>query len=141
MGNPNPDTSNLKPFTGADDPRRSNGRPKGSKNLATIVKELENENFDWKYVPIKAKEAAKEIGSPWRAIVYTAVASAMSGNVKAMEWLRKSGYGDKLDLTSGDEPLKTAATTEDIVAAVREIIAIGKDDQQDTSTSSPDAGK
>lgn len=77
-----------------------NGRPKGTKNLATIVEELEREDFDWSNVPIKQKEAAQAIGSPWRAIVYTAVAKAYAGDVKAMEWLRKSGYGDKLDVTS-----------------------------------------
>ena len=32
--------NNLKPFTGANDPRRQNGRKKGSKNLSTIVNEL-----------------------------------------------------------------------------------------------------
>ena len=36
MGN----TENLKPFTGANDPRRQNRRKKGSKNLSTIVGEL-----------------------------------------------------------------------------------------------------
>ena len=33
-------TKNLIPFTGANDPRRQNGRKKGSKNLSTIVGEL-----------------------------------------------------------------------------------------------------
>ena len=92
---------NLVPFTGADDPRRMNGRPKGSKNLATIVRELENEEFDWSLVPIKGdKETVKKIGAPWKAIVFTALSKACDGDVKAMEWLRKSGYGDKLDITS-----------------------------------------
>lgn len=92
---------NLKPFVEGDDPRRNtNGRPKGGKNLATLVRELEAEDFDWSKVPIKQKDAVKSMGSPWRAIVFTAVAKAVSGDVKAMEWLRKSGYGDKLDIMS-----------------------------------------
>lgn len=77
------------------------GRSVGSKNLATIVGELENEKFDWSLVPIKQKEVAEKIGSPWRAIVFTAIAKAYAGDMKAAEWLRKSGYGDKLDVTSG----------------------------------------
>ena len=77
------------------------GRPVGSKNLATIIGELEAEDFDWSKVPIKQREAAQAIGSPWRAIVYTAIAKAYSGDMRAAEWLRKSGYGDKLDVTSG----------------------------------------
>lgn len=82
-----------------------NGRPKGSKNLATIIRELEAEDFDWSLVPIKQINAAKKIGSPWRAVVYVAIAKAWGGDVRAMEWLRKSGYGDKLDVTSNGETI------------------------------------
>jgi hypothetical protein len=84
---------NLKPFTGIDDPRRQNGRPKGSKNLATVVRELENEDFDWSKIPSKRKNLS---GSPWQAIVYTAIAKALKGDIRAMEWLRQSGYDNKL---------------------------------------------
>ena len=35
-----------------------NGRPAGSKNLATIIRELEDENFDWSLVPIKQRDGA-----------------------------------------------------------------------------------
>lgn len=76
------------------------GKPKGAKSLATIVSELESDDFDWKLVPIRDKDRAKKMGAPWRAIVYVAIAKAFSGDMKAAEWLRKSGYGDKLDVTS-----------------------------------------
>lgn len=82
-----------------------NGRPKGSKNLSTIIRELEAEDFDWSLVPIKQKDAARQIGSPWRAIVFTAVAKAYSGDVAAMKWLKDSGYGSQVDITSGGAPL------------------------------------
>lgn len=81
------------------------GRPKGSKNLATIVQELENEDFDWDLVPIKQKDWARKAEIPWRALALTALAKGLSGDTKAMEWLRKSAYGDKLDLTSGGKPI------------------------------------
>lgn len=77
------------------------GRPEGRKNLATIIRDLmEDPDFDWKNVPIKDKDKAMKIGSPWKAIVHTAMAQAYSGNKDAREWLRKAGYGDKIDVTS-----------------------------------------
>lgn len=39
-------TGNLRPFSGANDYRRQNGRRKGSKNLSTIVDELLVANID-----------------------------------------------------------------------------------------------
>ncbi|MBA3723948.1 MAG: hypothetical protein H0W89_03565 [Candidatus Levybacteria bacterium] len=89
---------NLKPFSGADDPRRHNGRPKGAKNLKTIIRELENENFNWDLVPIKNKAAAKAIGSPLKVIVYVAIAKAISGDISAMYWLSRTGYGRKTEI-------------------------------------------
>jgi len=74
------------------------GKPKGTKNLSTIIRELENEDYDWSLIPIKNKEAAQKFGAPWKAIVATALAKAYSGDIKAAEWLRKAGYGDKLTL-------------------------------------------
>lgn len=83
------------------------GRTKGSKNLSTILRELEDEDFDWDKVPIKSKELAKQIGAPWKAIMFTALAKAYSGDVRAMEWLRKGAYGDKMDITSDGEQITT----------------------------------
>lgn len=98
---PNPDTQ-FKPGKSGNPA----GKPKGSKNLKTIIRELEDEDFNWNLVPIKQKDAAKKIGAPWRAIMFTALAKAYSGDVRAMEWLRKSGYGDKMDITTDGKPLK-----------------------------------
>lgn len=74
------------------------GRPKGTKNLSTIVRELEDDSFDWKHIPIQQKDAMMAIGAPWKAIVYKAISRSLTGDVRAMEWLRKAGYGDKLNL-------------------------------------------
>jgi hypothetical protein len=102
--NPNA-TDNLIPASKGE-VRNPNGRPKGSKNLTTIIKELEDEKFDWSKVPEKQSDAIKALGSPWRAITYVAMQNAIKGNVQAAEWLRKSGYGDKMDVTTGGQPLK-----------------------------------
>lgn len=101
--------ANLVPFKPGEDERRNmNGRPKGRKNLATIVRELEDEQFDWSVIPGIAEEVQKLLGgmgSPWRAIVMRAAMDAAKGNIKAAEFLRKSGYGDKLDVTSNGETI------------------------------------
>lgn len=103
---------NLVPFKkGYDARRKGNGRPKGSKSLATIIRELENEEFDWNILPTKDREKLEEfvesfgpIGSPFRVIVLKAVLDSIFGNptekASAREWLRKAGYGDKLDVTT-----------------------------------------
>lgn len=87
------------------------GRPKGRKSLKTIIRELaEDDDFDWSLVPLKDpdRDKARVIGSPWKAIVMTAVAKAVAGDVKAMRWLQQAGYGDKLDITSDDQPIVVA---------------------------------
>lgn len=106
---------NLKPFQNGNDPRRNlDGRPKGRKNLATIVRELEEEEFDWDKLPLFTDEIAasvsalKKYGSPWRALVMRAFLDAMAGDTRAMEYLRKSGYGDKLDVTSDGKVIQHA---------------------------------
>lgn len=97
---------NLKPFKKGHDPRReNNGRPKGSKSLSTYVRELENDDFDWSKLPVKPKNAEAFTGAPFKAIVAVQVAKALDGDTRAAEWLRKSGYGDRLDITSGEEPI------------------------------------
>lgn len=86
------------------------GRPKGSKSLSKIVLELENEKFNWKQIPVqggKLAELLSDLGSPWRAIVMKALTEGLKGNIKAMEWLRKSGYGDKLDITSKGKKIES----------------------------------
>lgn len=98
---------NLKPFQPGQS-GNPNGRPKGSKSLATIIRELEREDFDWKHVPIKNKEAVMAMGSPFKAIVMVALGQAMSGDRHAREWLRKAGYGDKLDITSNEQTIQAA---------------------------------
>lgn len=96
MANP----QNLKPFTGADDPRRMNGKPKGTKHLSTWIQELMNDEEFETYVQ-DAKEGWKPYkGAPVKAIVRVAMLKALSGDNKWAEWIGKFGYGSKLDVTS-----------------------------------------
>lgn len=106
MSNPNaipPEHSKWKPGQSGN----PKGKAKGTKSLATIIRELESEDFDWTHVPIKNKEAVKQMGTPFKAIVMVALGQAISGDRHAREWLRKAGYGDKLDIVSDGEQLQT----------------------------------
>lgn len=96
---------NLKPFTGADDPRRMNGKPKGTKHLSTYIQEaLTDENFELK---LKDGSIMKEM--PIKAIIKTAVAKSVSGDTRAMEWLAKHGYGNLVRIEV-DDPLDKLLT-------------------------------
>lgn len=103
MSNP----ATLVPFTGANDPRRHNGRKKGSKNLATLIRELENEEFDWSQVPKHGQKLQAHFGgkSPLKVIVLVTMLQGIRGSKDAREWLRKAGYGDQLDVTSKGESI------------------------------------
>jgi len=100
MANPNPPLENLKPFK----PGQS-GNPKGKKpgtrSLSTIIREFLEQELDWSLVPVKP-EQAKHLAEKyrgkagWEALVAVAAGKAMSGDTKAMAWLSKAGYGDKI---------------------------------------------
>lgn len=94
MANP----ENLKPFTGADDPRRVNGPPKGTKHISTHIQNALNDpDFE---VKLKDGSILKEM--PIKAIIKTAVAKSVEGDTRAMEWLAKHGYGEKLQVEIND---------------------------------------
>lgn len=96
---------NLKPFPKgvSGNPK---GRPKGVKNWSTVVQQLlADESFLDKVI------ASKETPAYWdflptkngaNAIVAALMVKAMEGDHKAAEFLRKTGYGDKLMLESED---------------------------------------
>ncbi len=81
---------NLKPFKKGYDPRRQNGRKKGSKNTATLVKSiLETELSEVKSE--KMRELIEQYSSRdvREAIIYAMVEKSLSGSIKSTEWLFK----------------------------------------------------
>lgn len=71
---------------------------KGSKHLSTYIQEaLTDPNFE-----LKLKDGSVMNEMPIKAIIKTAVAKSVSGDTRAMEWLAKHGYGDKLVLEIND---------------------------------------
>ena len=116
---------NLKPFTGADDPRRMNGKPKGTKHLSTWIQQMLNDEDFETYLqhPTKGYEEFK--GAPIKAIVTVAMRKALAGDDRAMEWLAKHGYGTKMILEVGDP-----------VAAALEKLGLGDQDAGETEDTS-----
>lgn len=107
---------NLRPFPKgvSGNPK---GRPKGVKNWSTVVQQLlADENLIDKVVTTKpayweqlpTKNAAN-------AIVVSMIIKAMQGNKEAAEWLRKSGFGDKLTHEFEDGLFQSAKIEVEIV--------------------------
>jgi hypothetical protein len=71
------------------------GKPKGSKNKRTHIREMiEDPDFDWSILSRRrAKELEFMFDTVGVAIAHKMIAEAMSGNVRATEWLRETAYG------------------------------------------------
>lgn len=78
------------------------GKPKGTRSLSTIIRDLleGEQDFNWALLPDNSNDLKKKYESvvPFEAIVFVASGQAMRGDQAAREWLRKAGYGDKLDI-------------------------------------------
>lgn len=84
------------------------GRPKGSKNWSTVVQDLldDEELFQTLVDNMERKPAwLKPTGTKtlMQAVTVAQAIKAMGGSHFSAEWLRKTGWGDKIDLTSGGE--------------------------------------
>lgn len=84
------------------------GKKPGVRSWSTIVQNLlADEELPEKL--LKKKPGwwdAVENKNAANLIVIAMVTRAIGGDDKAATWLRKTGYGDKLDLMSGDRPLR-----------------------------------
>jgi hypothetical protein len=76
----------------------------------------------WKDMPVRDNDdycLRADSLVPWEAIVYVALGQALSGNIQAMEWLRKAAYGNKLDVAiPSDTP--NIANARKIVIEIKE---------------------
>lgn len=87
------------------------GRPKGSKNWSSVVQELLNDEelFTKLTDNMQNKPAWLDktgTKSLMQAITVAQAIKAMGGSHFSAEWLRKTGFGDKIDITSNGETLK-----------------------------------
>lgn len=78
------------------------GRPKGSINLSTHIKNILNDpNFE-----TKLSDGSVIVTTPIEAIVKAMCMKAISGDCKAAEWLAKYGYAN--DDKSSEKPINVA---------------------------------
>ena len=103
---------NLKPWRPGQS-GNSKGRPKGSRNWSSIVKDLlEDESL----IPrLKAKKIniSNNIDtvSAREAIVVALIIKATEGDVRAAEWLRRTAYGDTPESTELPVPIMGGLST------------------------------
>lgn len=84
------------------------GKPKGAVHLSTKIQAMLNDpNFTARLKYIDGFSDA-EGATPMEVITGAALAAAAKGDKAAREWLAKYGYGQKVDITSNGETLKTA---------------------------------
>ncbi len=86
---------NLKPFTGADDPRRANGPPKGTKHISTWIQNMLNDEDFETLLDHPTKGYIEFKGAPLKAIIQTAMRKAIGGDKQWADWLATHGYGTK----------------------------------------------
>ena len=109
-------SENLKPFPKgvSGNPK---GRPKGIKNWSTVVQQiLADEKLLDKVVKTKPSywtDLPTKNGA--NAIVVAMMINAMAGDQRAAEWLRKSGFGDKLTVESEEGLFKATKLEIEIV--------------------------
>lgn len=96
--------NNLKPQKAGEPGHNPNGRPKGSRNRSTIVREWLEANYK-KINPITGQNETLQIQDH---LVISLIGKALKGDVPAFKELMDSGHGkiiDSLDVTSKGESI------------------------------------
>lgn len=104
MANKNPpEGTRFTKENAAEMGKKGGQNKKGSKHLSTIIQELA-EDIDWDKTTLSNKKELKERygTNGFKAVVYVALTKAMTGDIQAMEWLAKHGYGTKQVLEFND---------------------------------------
>lgn len=113
------------------------GKPKGARSLSTIIRNLleGEDDFNWELLPDNPAELKKKYENtvPFEAIVYVASGQAMRGDQAAREWLRKAGYGDKLDIN----PVLPPGAVSILNAKELRITVVGADEPAPASAQPP----
>jgi hypothetical protein len=80
------------------------GKPKGRRNLATIIRDMLEGELDFDALNLKDPSQAERLSKKykgrqgWEAIIHVASARAIAGDTRAMQWLSKAGYGERLKI-------------------------------------------
>lgn len=89
------------------------GKPKGLQDWSTIVRKILGSEELFEAILAHAKEKpgwVNQLGggnkNAAHAVVMAMIKKALDGDHKAADFLRKTGFGDKIDLTSGGEPIQ-----------------------------------
>lgn len=86
------------------------GRPKGSRNWSTVVQNLLDDEKLFNTLIDNMERKPKWLGPTntktlMQAITVAQAIKALGGSHFSAEWLRKTGWGDKIDITSDGERL------------------------------------
>jgi hypothetical protein len=81
------------------------GRPKGSRNRKTLLRELiQQYSMEWSKIPIKnVDQLAAIYDYPIDAVICVAFAKALEGDVRAMRWISETAYGKPKSGLIGDD--------------------------------------
>jgi hypothetical protein len=63
-----------------------NGRPKGSRNIKNVIRDLLNDKTTYKKLPVTAPEGTQ---TPLEAIIYTLMIKSIGGDIRASDVLLK----------------------------------------------------
>lgn len=89
------------------------GKPKGIKSWSTIIRNLLADEALASKIQLDPELKALVESIPNKngahLIAIAMITRAIAGDRKAADWLRKTGYGDKLDITSDGKELKQVA--------------------------------
>lgn len=119
-----PNAENLTPWPKGKS-GNPEGRPKGSKNLSTIVQEILSDEELFEKILSTTKNKPGWLDhipnkNAANAIVTAMTVRAMSGDHRAAEWIRRTGWGEKLDLTTQGEKITT--DTQAVATTLKKIL-------------------